>query len=278
MWSEPRNDAERRAAEVRKTRGPRQPIDPDLERVRIESRETERWVDEGAIRDEAVAATVRAAPRRERRAPELDPEVVADVHVAATDPRRAARLVERLTAASGALDRERFEDARRMVSVVVREAPQLAAGHEISGLACYRLGRWRDAAEALETARQLHEDPTLLPVLADCYRALRRWADVEAVWRDVRASSPSHEVMTEARIVVAGAHADRGELREAIALLSLQKPAKKVREHHVRQWYALADLLDRAGDTVGATRWFREVLAVDPDFADTRQRLRSLGR
>ena len=40
----------------------------------------------------------------------------------------------------------------------------------------------------------------------------------------------------------------------------------------------LADLLDRAGDTMGATRWFREVVHHDADFADARERLRALGR
>jgi uncharacterized protein HemY len=143
----------------------------------------------------------------------------------------------------------------------------------------YRLGRWRQAATALETARHLRADVSLLPVLADCYRALRRWTDVDAVWRDVRQLSPSHEIMAEARIVVAGAHADRGELRQAIEVMqAVEKPPKKVREHHLRQWYVLADLLDRAGDTVSAARWFREVLAHDPDFSDVRQRLRALGR
>jgi hypothetical protein len=85
--------------------------------------------------------------------------------------------------------------------------------------------------------------------------------------------------MAEARIVVAGAHADRGELKEAIALMQpAQKPPKKVREYNLRQWYVLADLLDRAGDTMGAARWFREVVAHDGDFADARERLRALGR
>ena len=86
--------------------------------------------------------------------------------------------------------------------------------------------------------------------------------------------------MAEARIVVAGAHADRGELKQAIAprCSRPQKPPKKVRDYHLRQWYVLADLLDRAGDTMGATRWFREVLAHDADFADARERLRALGR
>jgi predicted Zn-dependent protease len=155
----------------------------------------------------------------------------------------------------------------------------VAAVHEVSGLANYRLGKWKQAAQSLELARQLHPDPSLLPVLADCYRAQRRWMDVDSVWRDVRTASPAHEVMAEARIVVAGSLADRGDVKAAIALLEpATKPPKRVREHHLRQWYVLGDLYDRAGDTVSAARWFREVAARDAAFADVRDRLRALGR
>jgi ATP/maltotriose-dependent transcriptional regulator MalT len=108
---------------------------------------------------------------------------------------------------------------------------------------------------------------------------MKRWTAVDSVWREIRELSPSHEVMAEARIVVAGAYADRGELKQAIGLMEpTQKVPKKVRDYHLRQWYVLADLLDRAGDTMGATRWFREVLVHDTDFADARDRLRALGR
>jgi hypothetical protein len=279
---EPRTEAERRAAAVRQTRPPRAPVDPDLERRKIEDRQTERWVDGGSIREEAERATLRASAvgaGRPRRDPEVDPAVVAEIQSASGDQRRAARMIERLASASAALDRERFDDARRMVAPVVRELPQLAAGHELNGLASYRTGRWRQAAESLEHARRLRPDPALLPVLADSYRALKRWTAVDAVWNDIKSASPSHEVMAEGRIVAAGALADRGQLREAIALMqAVQKPPKKVREHHLRQWYVLADLLDRAGDTVGAARWFREVMAHDAEFADVRSRLRALGR
>lgn len=265
---------------MRARRAPRTPKDPALEREQIESRETEQWIDEGSIRAEAEAATSRAArSSAPRRSPEVDPEVVAEIHAAAPDPRRAARLTERLAAASAALDRERFDDARRMVSAVVRELPYLAAGHEVQGLALYRTGKWRQAAAALELARQVRPDPTLLPVLADCYRAMKRWPAVEQVWREIRDSSPPHEVMAEGRIVAAGALADQGDLKGAVGLmLQSAKAPKKVREHHLRQWYVLADLLDRAGDTVGAARWFREVAVHDAEFADVRDRLRGLGR
>jgi len=276
---EPRTEAERRAAEVRAKRPPRKPVDPSVERQKIEDRQTERWIDEGSIRAEAAAATARAASPRPRRETTVDPEVLAELHGATADQRRADRLAERLTSAAAAFDRERYDDARRMVAPVVRELPALAAGHEISGLANYRMGHWREAATALEQARQLREDPALLPVLADCYRGMKRWTAVDSLWREIRELSPSHEVMAEARIVVAGAYADRGELKQAIALMEpTQKVPKKVRDYHLRQWYVLADLLDRAGDTMGAARWFREVLAHDADFADARERLRALGR
>ena len=277
---EPRTEAERRADEVRKRRGPRRtPRTPEREQEQIEARETEQWIDEGSVRDAAVAATRRgASDGRGRPAPEVDPEVVAEIH-AALDPQRAARLSERLASASAALDRERFEEARRMVAPLVRELPQVAAVHEVSGLASYRTGRWRQAAQSLELARQLRPDPTLLPALADCYRALKRWDDVEGIWNDVKAASPPHDVMAEARIVAAGALADRGDLRAAIALMQpAQQMPKRVRTHHLRQWYVLADLLDRAGDTVSAARWFEQIAAREPHFADVRDRLRALGR
>lgn len=166
-----------------------------------------------------------------------------------------------------------------MVAPLVRELPQVAAVHEINGLAAYRTGRWKHAAQSLELARQLKADPSLLPVLADCYRALKRWADVDTVWRDVKAASPAHDIMAEARIVVAGSYADRGDLSEAIELMQpSQQPPKRVRAHHLRQWYVLADFYDRAGDTVSAARWFQQIAAREPQFADVRDRLRSLGR
>lgn len=265
---------------MRATRGPRRtPRTPEGDREKIESRTTEQWIDEGSVRYEAAAATRRAAGgSATRRDPEVDPAVAAEIH-GALPSERARRFTERLASASAALDRERFEEARRMITPLARELPQVAAVHEVAGLACYRLGRWREAAASLELARQLHPDPTLLPVLADCYRGLRAWDDVDRVWELIKSASPPHHVMAEGRIVAAGALADRGDLAGAIKLMSsaAQTP-KRVREHHLRQWYVLADLYDRAGDTIRATRWFREVASNDPDFADVRGRLAALGR
>ena len=87
------------------------------------------------------------------------------------------------------------------------------------------------------------------------------------------------EVLAEARIVAAGAHADRGDLVGALRTMSraTQVP-KRVRDHHLRQWYVLGDLHDRAGDPLEATRWFQLVADHDRDFVDVVDRLRALGR
>lgn len=271
--------------EVKRRRGPRPVEDPEVraarQRAEIESRTTEQWVDEGSVRGAAQAAAHRAASEAAppRRAPRpLDPEIAAQLSEE-LGAQRGARLAERLAQASEALDRERYDEAKRIATAIAKEAPAIAAAHEIVGLANYRLGRYKQAASALATASDLHEHPALLPVLADCYRALERWSAVERVWLRIREASPAHEVMAEGRIVAAGALADRGDLPAAIELMHpATKQTKKVREHHLRQWYVLADFYDRLNDPINARRWFGAVASQDPDFADVQTRLRHLGR
>jgi len=207
------------------------------------------------------------------------PDTATRIGAAARDGRRAAVLTERLAQAQDAFDREHFEEARHLALQLVRELPSVAAVHEILGLTAYRMGRWKQAAAELEAAQALHPAVELLPVLADVYRAQHRWADVARVWSDVRELSPSQEVMAEARIVAAGAEADQGDLQAALRTMAraTQVP-KKVRDHHLRQWYVLGDLYDRAGEPLEAVRWFELVASHDRDFVDVSERLRALGR
>jgi tetratricopeptide (TPR) repeat protein len=274
-------EAERRSLEVKARRAPRAPRDPSVERQRIEDRTTEEWIDEGSVRRAAAGATERAASSAPpaRRAPRpVDPETAAELVDALGAP-RGRRLAERLAQAAEALDRERFQEARRIAGSIAKEAPGIAAAHEVLGLANYRLGLYKPAIAALEAAQELHPNPALLPVIADCHRALRRWRSVEDVWRRIREASPTHEVMAEGRIVMAGALSDRGELHDALEVMEpATKRPKTVREHHLRQWYVLGDLHDRVGDPITARRWFATVVEFDPEFADATERLRSLGR
>lgn len=270
---------------MRARREPREPRDPEAERQRIESREIEEWIDEGEasdLRDEAADAAARAgrpARSRPRTHPPLDPEVAAQISAQAADRRVAERMISRLGQAQDALDHDRLDEARRVIMPIVKAVPGVAAVHEVSGLIGYRLGRFRDAVRDLEAAAALKPNIDLLPVLADSYRALRRWTEVDRVWLAIREASPAQGILAEGRIVAASSLADRGDLAGAISTMgSVPTSPKRVRDHHLRLWYVLGDLHDRAGNTLEATRWFERVSQHDNDFVDVSQRLRSLGR
>jgi tetratricopeptide (TPR) repeat protein len=192
---------------------------------------------------------------------------------------RGTRLSERLAQASEALDRERFDEARRLAAAIAKEAPSVSAVQEVLGLASYRLGRYKPAVAALQAAQELKENPGLLPVIADSYRGLRRWSAVERTWGQIKAASPSQDVIAEGRIVMANSLADQGNLQGAIqVMLDGRKPPKRVRDHNLREWYVLGDLYDRMGETITARRWFGALADNNPEYFDVMDRLRGLGR
>jgi tetratricopeptide (TPR) repeat protein len=287
-----RTAAQIRSMEVKAARGPREP----RQQAEPPPWEREQWVDDGPLRAAARKATARAQrpeshatadpriaeagakPVRRRKSADLAPDIAEELSKAAPAA-RAAKYRERLTTAADALDRGRYDDARRMVQPVLRDLPEMAFGHEIAGLAFYRTGQWRKAAAELELARQLDRSLNHNAVLADCYRALKRYHEVDQLWLELREGSPEPALMAEGRIVAAGALADQGNLKGALKLMERGADVpKKVRDHHLRQWYVLGDLHDRSGDIIKARRFFGMIHEVDPQFADVADRLRGLGR
>jgi tetratricopeptide (TPR) repeat protein len=189
----------------------------------------------------------------------------------------ADRSVRRLRKAAADFESERFVDVAKVLKPLAERAPDVAVVRELYGLTLYRLGRWKLAARELEAFRALTGSPEQHPVLADCYRALRRWRLVDELWAELRQASPSAELVTEGRIVAAGARADRGDVSGAIALVEDGWTfPKRARIHHLRRAYVLADLYERGGDVPRARQLFERIRAVDPGFADVGQRLRTL--
>jgi tetratricopeptide (TPR) repeat protein len=179
--------------------------------------------------------------------------------------------------ASRAFERGRFPDARRLLRPVVDEAPGAASARELLGLTHYRLGQWNAAIKELEAFRQLTGSTEQHPVLADSYRAQKRWAKVDQLWEELRDASPSADLVAEGRIVVAGSLADRGRLTEAIATLEPSvKLVKRPKPHHLRMAYVLADLRERSGDIPGARDLFEWIARHDPDLADAPARAAAL--
>lgn len=183
----------------------------------------------------------------------------------------------KLEDAARAYSADRYQDALRILRKLVSQSPGSAPVRELLGLTFYRMGRWKSAVKELQEHHELSGSYDQFPVIADCYRALRRYDEAEATWEELRQASPSAEVVGEGRLVAAGALADQGDLRGAVKLLEGSLRRSRPKPSHLRQWYALADLYERAGELPRARDLFSQIAAVDPDAYDVRQRLVALG-
>ena len=250
----PQTDAQRRADQVRSRTGGRR---NDRDAAPRNDHQVERWKDEGSTR-----APRRGSSSRDNDAPirlerdEKRASAPALAHVEATVGKKIAgivgdqaakRLIGKLALALDAFEKGRYQDAKRIIIPITRECEGVHLIHEIAGLSLYRLGQWRDAADHLEKARAAMPASTLNhPVLADCYRALMRYEKVDELWKELKDASPDPAIVAEGRIVAASAQADKGDIQNAVRIMQqTKKDPAKVREHHLREWYVLADLYDR---------------------------------
>ena len=217
-----------------------------------------------------------ARPRRSGHSARV-PESVAEEIEAGVGRGRAGGLRDRLGSAMRAYERDRYGEALVELRMLSRLLPGVAAVRELHGLTLYRLGRWRDAIRELDAFHALTGSFDQYPVVADCERALGRDRRVLARWEELRQAGVNREVLVEGRLVVAGMMADRGDLAGALELLG---PSGKALRHpdlsHLRQWYALADCYERAGDLPRARELFARVALHDEDQLDASIRLAAL--
>jgi tetratricopeptide (TPR) repeat protein len=192
--------------------------------------------------------------------------------------RGASRAVQELARAAEAVGAGHERDAARILRPLRDAYPDAAAVRELLGLVHYRLGQYSAAAKELGHFADLTGSVEQHPVLMDCARAQKKYAKVASLWEELAASSPSAALVSEGRIVMAGSLADRGRLRDAVAMLERRAAnVKRPLEHHLRVWYALADLYERTGDLPRARELFDRVRKADPAFADVAERLLALG-
>jgi tetratricopeptide (TPR) repeat protein len=191
--------------------------------------------------------------------------------------RDGGRLQEALIRGARDLERGYEQEALRVLRPYRDPHPDSAELREMLGVAYYRLGRWSLAQKEIEAFVALTGSTEDHPVLMDCARALGRFDRVDTLWQELRAVSPAAEIVAEGRIVAAGALADQGRIDQAIKLLERAPDnPRRVQPHHLRLWYALADLHERAGDIPAARALFRKVSAQDPTFVDVAERLAAL--
>lgn len=213
----------------------------------------------------------------ERRATGHEPAHLADDVTkelrATARPGKGDLLVKVFADAAGAYLDEDFDEAIRLGEQAKHMALRAVVPRELLGLAYYGAGRWQEAARELAAFRRLSGTAEQNAVLADCYRALGKPERAVELCSEVLPGAVAPETWFESNIVAAGALADQSRLDEAIARLeALDLQPENAEEHHVRAWYALADLLERRGRFTQAREWFDAVAAVDPEGTDAAAR------
>ena len=279
-----RTTAQQKSDDVaRRTGGSRYGTDP----YQPAKHTRESWQDEGSTRRSSSGP--RTSSKRSSRFEDDDDRAmtISIKNVEAGDANKikeqlgatADRAIERLARSLHAFEAHRYSEARKLIMPLLSQVIGIAVVHEVAGLSMYRLGRWQDAADQLEIARGLKPAEVVNhPVLADCYRALRRYEKVTELWESMKLMSPQAGLLAEGRIVAAGALADQGELQSAVRMMTHgTSDPHKVQEHHLRELYVLADLYDRAGDVASARRLFVKIQSSEPKFADVADRLNTLG-
>jgi hypothetical protein len=225
----------------------------------------------------AVASRPERPEPVRQRARKLPEQVADDLHTM-LGTRRGGRVAVVLNEAAKSFERERFVETIRILRPLVEEAPDSAPVRELFGIACYREGKWAEAVKHLEKFVELTGSDEQHPVLADSHRALKNYRQVSTLWDELSQSSPSGQLVAEGRIVMAGSLADQGKLLEAIALMERGSiEAKKPKDHHLRLWYCLADLYERAGDIPRARDRFQRIMAIDKSYVNVPERLANLG-
>ena len=191
--------------------------------------------------------------------------------------RRAARAVQTLEQATLAFGEGRERDALKIVKPLYESFGQASGVQELYGMSLYATGRFKQAKPILEDYTKKTGSYDQYPLLMDIYRSEKNFAKVDQLWNDLGSVSPSGEVVAEGRIVHSQSLAERGEIGEALKLLRKRvKPLAKPKLHHLRLWYCLADLEERAGNILVARQWFNRISKASPDFADVAYRLKQL--
>jgi tetratricopeptide (TPR) repeat protein len=167
--------------------------------------------------------------------------------------------------------------AERAATKLKALAPRSVSTRELLGLALYQEERFREALRELQAYRRMSGRRDQNHVIADCQRALGAPEKAVAEARDGLAAPLDEAVRAECAIVGGAALADLGRFEEALSVLrSLPTHPEMARAHHLRLWYVIADVLERAGQRAQAAEQFRLILRHDPDAFDVPERLAAL--
>ncbi|MDO5094269.1 MAG: hypothetical protein Q4D79_12805 [Propionibacteriaceae bacterium] len=158
------------------------------------------------------------------------------------------------------------ELAYRHAEAARRRAGRLPAVREATAEAAYAAGYYEVALREFRAIRRMNGGDELLPVLADCERALGRHHEALELLATLDPKTKRIGLRIECLLVEAGIRADLGQRGEALRLLK-SAIAHKIgpRQGQARLRYAYADLLESAGQAEAAREWFESAARLDTD-------------
>ncbi|SDZ17209.1 Tetratricopeptide repeat-containing protein [Tessaracoccus flavus] len=136
---------------------------------------------------------------------------------------------------------------------------------EAAAETAYAAGEYAVALREFRAIRRMTGGDELLPVIADCERALGRPRDALEVLAELDESTKDVNLRIECLLVEAGIRRDLGQEAEAYRLLKAaisRKIGSPLAQARLR--YALANMLELDGDTAGAREWFTSAASMDP--------------
>jgi pentatricopeptide repeat protein len=156
-------------------------------------------------------------------------------------------------------------------------ASRSAAVREALGVALYLDGQYREAGRELSAYRRMSGRLDQNHLLADCARANGQLDKAESLVEEMMSADVPPDRVAEGLLVIAGARADRGDHRAALAALHrMDLVPAAVEPYHLRVWYLAGVLHEQLGERRRAASWFDAVATVDPGFLDAAERAAAL--
>ncbi len=157
-----------------------------------------------------------------------------------------------------------------------RRAGRLPVVREAAAETAYAAGHYDVALREYRAIRRMNGGDELVPVMADCERALGKPREALDLLASIKPQDPALRV--ECLLVEAGARDDLGQTAEALRILKAAITDRiGPRDSQARLQYAYANLLETSGKSEPARQWFEN--AADNDQAgdlDTADRIASL--
>lgn len=190
-----------------------------------------------------------------------------------------AQRVGRHLAAAGLLLEDDPVAAVEHARYARQRAARLPEVREALGVTAYAAGDYALARAELRTVRRMTGSGAVLPLLADCERALDRPAEAIALAKDPAAVRLDRADQIELLLVAAGARLDLGEPEQALRVLEVPELAagdEEATESILRLWYVRAEALLAAGRRTEALDWFDRIASLDEELTDASERTDSL--